>query len=66
MAQEKKCRCGNVSNQLISYFEKGTNVRITLCDNCAVNYGFKDNNKYYSAVYDKLEPEQKIHNTSAN
>lgn len=63
---QKKCRCGKEVETLTSFFEKGTNVRVTVCNDCAELHGLKDEKKYYSVPYNNLTAEQKTYNTSAD
>ncbi len=54
MATEKyTCRCGKAVNQLSSYFKDG--IRVTLCDDCAEQYGLSRDKTVIKVDYKKIE-----------
>lgn len=52
------CRCGKHTEVLNSYFHKENKLRITVCDDCAMQSGLKDEKKYEVIPINKLTAEQ--------
>lgn len=59
-----KCRCGEKVPHLTSYFQIGSKVRVTVCDNCANEHGFQNKEKFLAVPYNSITQEQNIYNTS--
>ena len=54
MAKEKHtCRCGAKTNKLTSYFKDG--IRVTVCDDCANQFGLKNSENVIKVDYDKIK-----------
>lgn len=54
MATEKyTCRCVKAVNKITSYFKGG--IRITLCDECAEQYGLATDKDVIKVDYKKIE-----------
>ena len=54
------CRCGNNVEKMTSYFKDG--IRVTLCDTCADQYGFKNDEKAIKVDYDAIMKSSKEEN----
>ena len=53
------CRCGNKVEEIKSFFTKNENIRVTVCNRCANEYGLNDENKYTIVKHDELSESQK-------
>ncbi len=58
MDNKVSCRCGKRVDELTSYFQKGSGIRITVCDSCATELGLNDSNKFDKVKYIELTKEQ--------
>lgn len=54
------CRCGSRVDELTSYFYNG--IRVTVCDECAEQHGFKNNKQIEYVDYNKIENASKEEN----
>jgi len=54
------CRCGKRVDRLTSFFKN--DIRVTLCDNCAKDIGFIDNEEVVKVDYDKVKGSSKEDN----
>jgi len=58
MPKEKyTCRCGKKTDKLTSYFKDG--MRVTVCDDCAVQFGLHDDEDVLKVDYDKVKKSAK-------
>ena len=59
MAIEKYiCHCGNKVNKITSYFKGG--VRVTLCDDCANQYGFDKDKDVIKVDYKEVQEDPNL------
>jgi len=62
-----KCQCGNHSDNIKSYFSKESQLRVTVCDECAVSNRLNDEKKYEIVPYkDLTEHQNKTPEPNAN
>jgi hypothetical protein len=52
------CICGMTNIELVSYFNKETGLRITVCEKCADRNNFNNKKKYDSIPYTKITEQQ--------
>jgi|GEM_PF-7114951 len=52
------CECGNKTKELVSFFNKETGLRKTVCNSCADSNGLSNNDKYLTEKYSNLTKEQ--------
>lgn len=61
MATEKYiCRCGKAVNKITSYFKDG--IRVTVCDDCANQYGLTTDEGVIKVDYKKIEESNRDEN----
>ncbi len=53
MPDKVKCRCGKETENIKSYTEKKSGLRLTVCESCAAEYGLNDETKFDIVSYDK-------------